>query len=204
MRRTKEDAALTREQVLHAALLCFQEKGFAATTLDDVARRAGTTRGAVYWHFHNKVELFHTVVQEQYTRVGKKLMDLVGTSGTAWARLRRVLLAWCRYPAEDHDFRLMLELLMQQAGLYPELAAGIRERIQVDYSVQLFADLIQQAMAEGSVRPDLDPAVAARTALGMLYGVSSLWLLQRTAFSLVDEAEAVVDLFLRGISCPTL
>jgi TetR/AcrR family acrAB operon transcriptional repressor len=75
MRRTKEDAALTREQVLRAALLCFHEQGFTATTLRDVARRANTSRGAVYWYFRDKGALLQAVVEAQYSRVGKKLME---------------------------------------------------------------------------------------------------------------------------------
>ncbi len=49
MRRTKEEAAITREHLLEAALLCFRTKGYASTTLDDIARQAGATRGAIHW-----------------------------------------------------------------------------------------------------------------------------------------------------------
>src|SRR4051794_23089771 len=68
MRRTKEDAAQTRTQLLEAALHCFQEKGYVSTTLDDIAQRAGTTRGAIHWHFGNKAQLFNTLVRERYAQ----------------------------------------------------------------------------------------------------------------------------------------
>jgi hypothetical protein len=90
---------------------------------------------------------------------------------------------------------------MQQVGLSAEAAESIGQRIRVDYSIQFIAGLIQQGRAEGSIRPDVDPGVAARTALSMLYGVCQLWFLQGRAFSLADEAEGVVDLFVRGIAC---
>ncbi|MCL4562239.1 MAG: TetR family transcriptional regulator, partial [Chloroflexi bacterium] len=58
MRRTKEEAAETRDLLLKSALSVFSQKGYSATTLGDVARAAGVTRGAIYWHFGSKAELY--------------------------------------------------------------------------------------------------------------------------------------------------
>jgi len=57
-RRTKEEAGLTRASLLRAALAVFSTKGYAAATLEDVAAKAGVTRGAIYWHFGSKAELY--------------------------------------------------------------------------------------------------------------------------------------------------
>lgn len=62
MRKTKEDMLATREQILDAAFDCFYEKGPDATTLEEVAKRAGVTRGAIYWHFTDKVDLYRAVL----------------------------------------------------------------------------------------------------------------------------------------------
>ncbi|MBC8206550.1 MAG: TetR family transcriptional regulator [Kiritimatiellales bacterium] len=56
-RKTKEEAAVTRERMLTAALDLFTEKGYSRTTLVDIAKRIGMTRGAVYWHFDGKPAL---------------------------------------------------------------------------------------------------------------------------------------------------
>ncbi len=66
MRKIKEDAELTKKKVLDAAFDCFYNKGFGATTLEEVARSANLTRGAVYWHFSNKEDLYRQVVNEAY------------------------------------------------------------------------------------------------------------------------------------------
>ena len=63
MRRTKAEADLTRRRVLEAALIMFAEGGVHATTLEDVAARAGVTRGAVYWHFADKAALVTELVE---------------------------------------------------------------------------------------------------------------------------------------------
>jgi len=65
MRRTKEEAEETRQQLLRAALSLFGEKGFAATRLSEIATVAGMTRGAIYWHFKNKEDLFLELIRSR-------------------------------------------------------------------------------------------------------------------------------------------
>ena len=64
MRRTKEDAEKTRCAILAAAEQLFLERGVAHTSLEHIARHAGVTRGAVYWHFQNKAHLFHEMLNQ--------------------------------------------------------------------------------------------------------------------------------------------
>lgn len=67
-RRTKEEAEITRENLLLAALDLFSEKGFSRTTFSDIAKRIGMTRGAVYWHFGNKEALLAALIDYAYAR----------------------------------------------------------------------------------------------------------------------------------------
>jgi len=64
MRRTKAEALETKQAIVEAAEQMFFERGAARTTLEDVARAAGVTRGAVYWHFRDKSELFNAVHEQ--------------------------------------------------------------------------------------------------------------------------------------------
>lgn len=57
-RKTKQQAEETRQEILDAAIKTFSERGVSATSLADIAKAAGVTRGAIYWHFKNKVDLF--------------------------------------------------------------------------------------------------------------------------------------------------
>ncbi|HZR40973.1 MAG TPA: TetR family transcriptional regulator [Ktedonobacteraceae bacterium] len=201
MRRTKEDAAITREQLLKAALHIFREKGYVETTLDDIAKEAGTTRGAVYWHFGNKAELFNTVIREQYIRMSKKLLDAQPKDGTPLQILRSIALMWMVVVEEDPEFRAMLEMLIAKTGLVPELEKGIQDKIQGTRAIiQYYADLIRQGIASGEIRPDVKPELAATTMLGMVNGVSNIWLFDPSSFSLKAYAEGAVDIFIRGIA----
>ena len=62
-RRTKEDALATREALLDAAELVFEQRGVSRTSLSDIAKAAGVTRGAVYWHFKDKADLFNAMME---------------------------------------------------------------------------------------------------------------------------------------------
>src|SRR5947209_2795587 len=109
MRRTKAEAAITREHLLEAALQCIATKGYAATTLDDIARQAGTTRGAIHWHFGNKAELFNILVRERYMQAATIFQDVYTAGGSPLQQLRRLLIRWFTYPEENTDFRVVLE-----------------------------------------------------------------------------------------------
>ena len=61
MRKTKEEAQQTRSNLLNAALNVFYERGVAQASLDEIAKAAGVTRGALYWHFKNKEDLFEAL-----------------------------------------------------------------------------------------------------------------------------------------------
>ncbi|RAQ98314.1 TetR family transcriptional regulator [Thermogemmatispora tikiterensis] len=200
MRRTREAAAQTREQLLQAALSCFLEQGYAATTLEEIARRAGTTRGAIQWHFGSKADLFNTLVREQYKRAARKLQPLYQRDGTPLETLRQILLAWLSYPEEDADFRAMLELTTLRTGMLPELQGGIDEKVQaVQASITYFAALLRRAREAGEIRSDIVPERAATAAYSLIIGLTSLWLLNPRAFSLRAYATEAVEIFIRGL-----
>lgn len=201
MRRTKEDAASTREQLLKVSLQVFRAKGYVATTLEEIARAAGTTRGALYWHFDSKADLFNTVIREQYSRASVSLGHVYTAGGTALEMLRRILVSWLSYAEEDSDFRTMLELIMFHTEIHPEMAEGMQEKMHYnDLTVKQFADMIQRGIASGEVRPDVNPEVAAIAAIGSIHGITNLWLLNQQAFSLKAHAGEMIDIFMRGIA----
>ncbi|MGE0108724.1 MAG: TetR family transcriptional regulator [Bdellovibrionales bacterium] len=65
-RKTKEDAEKTRASILRAAEICFYEEGVVRTSLQKIAEAAGVTRGAVYWHFKDKVDLLRAIADETF------------------------------------------------------------------------------------------------------------------------------------------
>ena len=75
MRRTKEDSEKTREAILDAAVKIFSRKGVSATTLSGIAKKAGVTRGAIYWHFKNKIDIFDALHERMYKPISELLLQ---------------------------------------------------------------------------------------------------------------------------------
>ncbi len=201
MRRTKEEATITRERLLDAALASFHAKGYSATTLDDIARQAEITRGAIQWHFGGKAELFNTLIRERYQKAAAHMWQTAETEGTPLEVLRQMLIKWLSYTEEDADFRAMLELVMLKTEASPELAGGMQEKVQGNrLALKFFTDLIRSGITSGEIGREVNPEVTAIAAIGLVNGVTTLWLMDPTAFSLKGSAEETVDLFLRGIA----
>ena len=64
VRKTKENAELTRQQIIHGAREVFLKRGVSGSTMEHIAAQANVTRGAIYWHFKNKTELFHAMREQ--------------------------------------------------------------------------------------------------------------------------------------------
>ncbi|TVR73289.1 MAG: TetR family transcriptional regulator [Spirochaetaceae bacterium] len=112
MRRTKAEAAETREEIFRAGIRVFAEKGYAAGTLADVARAAGVTRGAIYWHFENKKAFLGEMVT-RLTRAYDELLEIARNSGKEPAHaielaVEQIILRFAR----DGEFRALQELMM--------------------------------------------------------------------------------------------
>jgi TetR/AcrR family acrAB operon transcriptional repressor len=92
-RRTKEEALATRNRLLDAAELLFQAQGVSQTTLQQIAQQAGATRGAIYWHFKDKADLFNAMMERVILplEAGPR-PQRPRAATTRWTRSKR---AWC-------------------------------------------------------------------------------------------------------------
>ena len=84
VRRTKEDALATREAIMEAAAVLFEQQGVSGTTLQHIATAAGVTRGAIYWHFIDKSALF-TALMERAKMPMETAMMVLDREDTVWA-----------------------------------------------------------------------------------------------------------------------
>ena len=75
MRRTKADAERTRRAILDEAVRLFAEKGVSETSLEEIARAANVTRGAIYWHFKNKMEIFDALHERLYQPLSEMILQ---------------------------------------------------------------------------------------------------------------------------------
>lgn len=200
MRRTKEEAAITREQLLKKALTVFSKKGYAAAALEDIAREAEVTRGAIYWHFGGKAELYNTLIREFSERGNVIMHQAVSEGGTLLDILRRVFVRQLQVVEEDREMRALMELALFKTGLVPELEEGRQQQVDSGIAlIEMLAGIMSQGIEQGLLRSDVDPKEMARAYLAFQNGLINLWLSAPTQFSLKASAESFADILMAGI-----
>lgn len=200
MRRTKEEAEQTRQDLLDAALTVFSEQGYQAARLQDIASAAGTTRGAIYHHFGSKVGLYKELMAEAQQQAGEVLTGAIAVGGSFTEVCRRILEAVMTTLAQNERFRQVTALSLFKTGVSPELTALEQERIQsAEAAIAGIADYMQMGIESGAVRTDLSPRTLARALIAFQNGVAWLWLANGEFFPLAEDAADLADVLLNGI-----
>jgi TetR/AcrR family acrAB operon transcriptional repressor len=200
VKRTKEEAAVTRATVLKAALSVFSKKGYAAATLDDVAAAAKVTRGAIYWHFKGKADLYNTLVEEMSARGASVVQQAIAEGGTLIDILRRVFISQCTLIEDDREARAVMELALFKTGLDTDLHAGRRKQIDAGNAlISGIADAMKMGVSQGILRDDMDPNDMARAFIAFENGAIQQWLASPKSFSLKKSAESFADILIKGL-----
>jgi TetR/AcrR family transcriptional regulator, acrAB operon repressor len=203
-RRTKEEADITRQTLLRAALVVFSRQGYSATRLEDIAAEAGVTRGAIYHHFGSKPELYTEMVVEYNKPIMQIVMEAIAEGGTFVDILRRQFIRLCAAIEDDPDLRAIQEIATTKTEMTPELAEGIATKLQsMDAQLEFLTEGFAQAIENGELRATLDPKQAALAYFSCLNGYALLWLLDQSAFSIKNDAPGIVEIFLQGVLAPS-
>ena len=174
----RHSASESRDEILHAAAKLFMELGYAATSLDAVAQRLGSTKGRIYHHYRSKADLFFDVQVSAMTRLHDQVAPLARAPGTPVDRLAAMALR--------HTQILLSELPMQKVAvqglerhlLGTEAAMRLRSviRMRDDYEA-LFAEVIDQGMRAGAL-VDLPLHLATKPFFGIM-NWATVWYSQR-------------------------
>lgn len=200
MRRTKEEAEVTRQRLLKAALVVFSRQGYADTRLEDIADEAEVTRGAIYHHFGGKAELYNEMVVIGTQRVLPVIQAALAEDGSPLEMLKRVFVRTLVYAEEDADFRAMQEIVLFKTAVTEELSEGIQKKIKGTRDmVDFITQTIQQGIEMGEVVPGITPHDAAIAFMALQNGLLILWLLDPHLFSLKERADFMADIFVRGL-----
>lgn len=201
VRRTKAEAEQTRHAVLDAAERLFHAKGVSATSLSDIAAAAGVTRGAIYWHFKDKVDVFNAMME----RVTLPLEDLVhaavqNSQGRALEGLRAVIKSTMERMQSDAQFRHVFDITRNRAAYVAEMQP-VHERLtrtRDAFLAHTQKALELDALAQG-VALRLPLAQAAIILHSQIDGLIHFWLMSPGAFDLPTTGMAAFDVAVRGL-----
>jgi AcrR family transcriptional regulator len=158
----------TRERLLEAAIEMFAERGYAATGVDALCRRAGVAKTGLYWEFHNKVGLLNAVIDQVIAEWIDDIRDASRTAGAPRDRLDAALAAMRRQVKERPElFRVLLVVLAERSQVDEEAREALRRFF--DRAHAALRDGIQESV--GNVLPERELSIACDLVLGMVEGV---------------------------------
>ncbi|MFJ2989733.1 TetR family transcriptional regulator [Collimonas sp. NPDC087041] len=194
-RSTKEEALETRGRILDAAAEVFHQRGVSRTTLADVATAADVTRGAIYWHFKNKGDLFDAMcerVRLPLEAMFEKTAD--ENAQDPLTQFRNKCLFALQEAISNPESRKIFEIVMHKCELVdPEDPIMIRQHECFLQGRTDIERLLRFAVAKGQLPRDLDPILAAVMAQGLLFGILSNWTFSPHSFDLAENASKVID-----------
>jgi len=202
VRRTKEEAQATRSHILDTAELVFEQRGVSGTSLGEIAKVAGLTRGAIYWHFQDKADLFNAMME----RVTLPLEETDATCGfkgpgITLSHLRDAFVDLLRKLTTEPQLRRVFEIATHKVEYVGEMSA-VRDRHLAMRNACLtdIERALKRAVRSGAMPKGIAPRHAAIGLLALFDGLLQNWMLDRDGFDLLRVGPQVFDAYLRGLT----
>jgi len=180
------------DSLLDAAVALFNERGYEATSVDEVATRLGVTKSAIYHHVPSKVELLRLALDRALNALFAVTQETGATTGPAIERLEYVVRGSVRVLTAELPF---VTLLLRLRGNTEIERTALQRRREFD---RIVAGLVRAAEHEGDVRTDVDPAVISRLLFGTVNSLTE-WYRPGGDLSADDLADAVVTITFSGL-----
>ena len=204
MRRTKEDAEQTKQAILEAALDVFYERGVAKASLEEVARAASVTRGAVYWHFKNKIEIFEALHENLHTPFIQQILEgLEVEHPNPVEQLQTICTKLILKLEQDQQLRKAIQLFMFKCDYSGELATcKVRFNAKKLDKLRAFEAYFEKAQHQETLPVSADPRLLALSVNCFFRGVVSEYLDSPQEFKLGYDVPHMMQLFFNGILQP--
>jgi AcrR family transcriptional regulator len=185
------------ESLLAVAVTVFNERGYDATSMEDIAARLGVTKSAIYHHVPSKVELLRLSLDRALDGLFAVTEEPGASTGPAIDRLEHIVCGSVQVLTRELPF---VTLLLRVRGNSAIERAALQRRRRFD---QIVADLVRAAADEGDVRPDIDPAVTSRLLFGTVNSLTEWYRPNRQldATALANALLAITFDGLRTRSC---
>ncbi len=188
--------AITREKILQSALTCFANKGYHKTTMDDIVAQSGLSKGALYWHFKNKQDLFLSLIEWFLLEFSEEIFQAWTDDMSAADKIRAMTIASVDSSEQLVPFfKVFLDFWAQTAE--DEQFLHIFDNMLVEFQNQVSL-IIEQGIANGEFRPVNAPHLSLA-----LFGVVDSLLLYKTLLGdkidMRGSAESLLEVLLEGL-----
>lgn len=180
------------DSLLRTAALVFHERGYDSTSMEDLAKRLGITKSAIYHHVSGKEELLRLTVNRALDALSAVIEEPESLEGPAISRLRHALRRSVQVLVDEQPF---VTVLLRLRGNSKVERQALARRRDID---GFLSGLVTAAEREGSIRPDLDPALTSRLLFGLVNSLIE-WYRPRKGLSADELADAVAKLAFEGL-----
>ncbi|MES2501423.1 MAG: TetR family transcriptional regulator [Pseudomonadota bacterium] len=197
VRKTKEDAELTRQRIIDAARAVFLTRGVSRSTLEHIATEATVTRGAVYWHFKNKTDIFYALRDRAFLPLIDRMYDTLGIQSDNIDPLTQIENSLCdtiNELNENIEMRQIYEIMMIKCEYVDEFAtvlqqilsncSNITEKIQLAY---------ERAREQNLLTTTLTPHALALDTHLFFSGLLHMWVKDADGSRFRHQAKALIQ-----------
>lgn len=194
-RKTKEEALETRDSILNAAVEVFYEHGVAASSLEQIAETAGVTRGAVYWHFKNKLAIFTALHEQMHVSIMQDFID-TNASENPLLELKTFALNFLHRLQTDPTYKKIHSLFILKCDYSGELAPFLEEQeAKKTEGLNETIKIFEMAKAKGQISQDSDAHILALSFFCYMGGIITHFLRNPSMMDLGKNAAALIDQF---------
>ncbi len=183
------------DSLLDVAVAVFNERGYEGTSMEDLAGRLGITKSAIYHHVPSKAELLRLSVDRALDALFAVTEEPASLSGPAIDRLQHVVRRSVEVLVDESPF---VTLLLRVRGNTAVERQALARRREFDAVVTA---LVEQAETEGSVRPDVEPALTSKLLFGMVNSLIE-WYRPGRGLTAADLADALTKIAFDGLRQP--
>jgi AcrR family transcriptional regulator len=201
-RKTKEEAEKTYQALLQAAANLFIKNGIAETTLNQIAKEAGVTRGAFYWHFEDKNDvvraLWESYAKPQLEPLKQNLIDTLQDNPVD--SLRNVTSQMLDRVIHDERLGQAIRIVMHNVEL-SENHTALREYLMEEHKIMIgsFNEAFEKINAAGLLRADRAVETIAWGYICLMGGLIEKHFMPGTPHMLPDQGQNILDMYLDGV-----
>jgi TetR/AcrR family transcriptional regulator, fatty acid metabolism regulator protein len=196
--KAKSDKLDKRDALIRAAIDTFAARGFFNAQVADVARAAGVAAGTVYLYFRSKDDLLISIFERTMKEAIAEGRHSVGALTDPVEQLREIARLHLDRLGRDRRLAIVFQVELRQSTKFMERFSSTQLR---EY-LGIIRDVIADGQARHVFKSTVNPTLAAKLFFGALDEMATNWILSRRRYSLVAEAEAIVELFVGGLAQP--
>ena len=194
MRRSKEDADKTKQDILDAALKVFYKKGVTRATLNEVAKEAGVTRGAVYWHFKDKYDLYFTLYRTLTEQFEVRPEDYMAKKYSSLIEFKMDINKLFHTFEENREYHMFIQIMYSRMEYIEEMKPVIINEQKIQKAMlSAFERALNDLKSCGQVDKTINCKLYSTIIFALIDGIFDSWGIDEELFSGDSSVYKLID-----------